>query len=199
MKGIVPSHRYTEYVKDKPTDPHRLDLRSLARDAGELHGELALENLARLGQSCEPALADERLPPVAWSARAELRDIVGARAQLWLHLQAQAQVRLQCQRCLLPMREALSAQRSFLFVSDEAEAARLDEEMEDDVLVLPARLELAELVEDELILALPLVPRHEVCAQPMSVDAQGSELPEPKRPNPFAALEALRRLPRGQS
>ena len=186
-------------MKDKPPDPHRLDLHSLARDAGELHGELALESLARLGQSCEPALVDERLPAVAWSARAELRNIAGARAQLWLHLQAHAQVRLQCQRCLLPMHEGLSAQRSFLFVSDEAEAARLDEEMEDDVLVLPARLDLAELVEDELILALPLVPRHEVCAQPMSVDAQGAELPEPKRPNPFAALEALRRAPGGKA
>ncbi len=182
-----------------PPDPRRLDLRGLARDAGELHGELALESLARFGQSCEPALADERLPAVAWSARAELRNIAGARMQLWLHLHAQAQVRLQCQRCLLPMHEALAAQRSFLFVSDEAEAARLDEEMEDDVLVLPARLDLTELVEDELILALPLVPRHDVCEPPLSLDAHGAELPEPKRPNPFAALEALRRPPRGQS
>ena len=186
-------------MKDKSPDPHRLDLRSLARDAGALHGEIALESLARLGQSCEPALADERSPSVAWSARAELRNVAGARAQLWLHVQARAQVRLQCQRCLLPMHEALSTQRSFLFVSDEAEAARLDEELEDDVLVLPARLDLTELVEDELILALPLVPRHEVCAQPMSADSQGSELLEPKRLSAFAVLEALRRPPRGQS
>ena len=186
-------------MKDKPLDPHRLDLRSFASDAGELQGELALDTLARLGQSCELALADERQPAAQWSARAEFRNVAGARPQLWLHLKAQAQVRLQCQRCLLPMHEALSTQRSFLFVSDEAEASQLDEEMEDDVLVLPARLDLADLVEDELILALPLVPRHEVCAQPLSLDVQGAELPEPKRPNPFAALEALRRPPRGQS
>jgi uncharacterized protein len=197
MARILPSHRYTEAVKDKPQDPHRLDMRSFARDGGALSGELALAGLARLASSCEAALADEPLPAVSWSARGELREPAGGRSQMWLHLQANARVRLQCQRCLLPMHEALSAQRSFLFVNDEAEAARLDEEMEDDVLVLARSLDLAELIEDELILALPLVPRHASCAPPLGA-AAAEALPEEKRPNPFAALAALRRPPGGK-
>ena len=76
----------------------------------------------------------------------------------------------------------------------EAEAARLDEESEDDVLELPPRLDLHALVEDELILALPLVPRHErlpgAAARAGGTDAPEDDAPAP---HPFAALAALRR------
>ena len=78
------------------------------------------------------------------------------------------------------------------FVRSEAEAERLDEVSDDDVLVLLPRLDLHELAEDELILALPLVPRHDdVCPEPlpMPIDDLPSEEPAP---NPFAALAALR-------
>jgi uncharacterized protein len=181
-------------MKDKPLDPRRLDMRSFARDGAELAGTCTLRDLARLAQSCEPALADVELAPVPWRARGETRHAEGARAQTWLHLQANASVRLQCQRCLLPMTTELSAQRSFLFAPDEAEAARLDEDMEDDVLVLSRSLDLIELVEDELILALPLVPRHDNCPVPLSAPAPELDAQTP-RPNPFAALADLRRTP----
>lgn len=92
---------------------------------------------------------------------------------------------------------ALQAERSFLFVRDEATAAQLDEELEDDVLVLPRQLDLLELVEDELILALPLVPRHETCPQPLPMSAADAGWPaEEAEPHPFAALAALKKPPR---
>jgi uncharacterized protein len=47
-------------------------------------------------------------------------------------------------------------------------------------------------VEDELILALPLVPRHDACPQPLAAPATAEE-PLAERPNPFAALAALKR------
>ena len=77
-----------------------------------------------------------------------------------------------------------------------AEAAQLDEHSEDDVLALPQRLDLHELLEDELILALPIVPRHGVCPQALPLAA----VPEAEAaPNPFAALAALRgRMPRSE-
>ena len=57
--------------------------------------------------------------------------------------------------------------RSIRFVHGADLAQQLDEESEEDVLALSAALDLRELIEDELILALPLVPRHDVCPQPL--------------------------------
>ena len=45
-----------------------------------------------------------------------------------------------------------------------------------------------------LLLALPIVPRHELCPQPLPM-AVGEEVLEddvPERPHPFAALQALK-------
>ena len=60
------------------------------------------------------------------------------------------------------------------------------------MLALEPALDLQSLVEDELLLALPLVPRHEVCPEPLPLE------PEPAAPaaaHPFAALAALKRGP----
>ncbi len=56
-----------------------------------------------------------------------------------------------------------SVDRSFRFVADEDTAAALDDEAEEDVLALSRSFDLLALVEDELLMALPVVPRHEVC------------------------------------
>lgn len=126
-----------------------------------------------------------------WKAHGILRPVAGSEPEHWLHLQAQAVVPLQCQRCLQTYAQALQVDRRFLFVAHEKQAEQLDEELEDDVLMLPARLDLADLLEDELILALPLVPRHEdSCPHPLPMPAD--DLEEAAPANPFAALAALR-------
>ncbi|MEQ1804240.1 MAG: YceD family protein, partial [Burkholderiaceae bacterium] len=101
-----------------------------------------------------------------------------------------ARLQLVCQRCLEPVTAALDVQRSFRFVEGEAAAAELDAQCEDDVLALTRELDLHELLEDELLLCLPLVPKHEQCPQPLPEAAAG---PGPDRANPFAALAALKR------
>ncbi len=93
------------------------------------------------------------------------------------------------------MPQHVAVDRALRFVRGEDEAARLDEESDDDVLALAGRLDLAELAEDELILALPLVPMHDACPQPLAADmapAGADEAAGPARPNPFASLAALR-------
>jgi uncharacterized protein len=84
------------------------------------------------------------------------------------------------------------AQRSFLFVHGENTAAELDNDSEDDVLALTRSLDLVELIEDELLLALPLVPRHETCPQPL-LAGEPEALADDEPPHPFAALAALKR------
>jgi uncharacterized protein len=102
---------------------------------------------------------------------------------------------LQCQRCLQALQQPLVLERRFRFVASEDEAERLDADSDDDHLVLEPRLDLRSLVEDELILELPLVPRHEgPCPQPLpQPEPEPAEPPDEARPNPFAALAALRK------
>ena len=117
---------------------------------------------------------------------------MGGENQVWLHLLADADVILQCQRCLLPLDEAVHVDRHFRFVADEDTAAALDDEMEDEVLALPKSLNLRDLVEDEMLLALPLVPRHDVC--PEAIPMQFGDVEEvEEKANPFASLALLRK------
>jgi len=87
----------------------------------------------------------------------------------------------------------LEAERSIFFVEGEDAAAALDAESEDDVLALTPALDLEALIEDELLPALPLIPRHGVCPEPLPrpfIDEDGAAVPAD---NPFAALAALKR------
>ena len=61
------------------------------------------------------------------------------------------------------------------------------------MLALGPPLDVLELIEDELILALPLVPRHEPhCPVPLAAP-EGAVSAAPEEPHPFAALAALRK------
>lgn len=175
----------------KPLDPHRLDVMAFARAAGTLEGTQPLTSFERLAESSQPA-AEERV--VHWQAHAELRTPTGGAAQPWLHLRAQAQVELTCQRCLQAMPAALAVDRWFRFAPDEAAAAALDDEVEEDVLATSRAFDLLTLVEDELLMALPLVPRHAQCPVevPLHSADPGFETAEAGRPHPFAALARLR-------
>jgi uncharacterized protein len=175
-------------------DPLRLDVQTFAGDAGELSGRWPLRQFERLGDAVHrdamPAVGDE----IAWSARGEQRAARGVPGQNWLHLRAQATLRLECQRCLQPVETELALDRWFHFVPGEDAAAQLDADSEDDVLALTRALDLRELVEDELLLALPLVPRHPVCPAPLLAPSDAEhDAAMPDRPNPFAALAALKR------
>lgn len=172
-----------------------VDVKTFCRDAATATGTVPLASMLRLAVSLHGA------PDTAatWTASGSLRPVTGAAPEHWLLLQAQAVVPLQCQRCLQTVAQALQVQRRFLFVANEGLAERLDEELEDDVLVMPARLDLIELLEDELILSLPLVPRHEGdCPQPLPLPVQAAPADE-AAPHPFAALAALRGRPPGES
>ena len=186
----VGRRRYTGPMKEQLFDPRRLDVRAFARAGTELAGRELQSALSRLQEGLLPLV--DGAPAVDWTARGEQREVRGGAAQVWLHLTAHTTVALECQRCLMPMRQLLEVDRHFLFARDEAEAARLDEETDDDVLVMARHLDLAELVEDELILALPIVPRHDTCPQPLSPPPVSAVADEP-RENPFAGLAALRR------
>jgi uncharacterized protein len=190
-------------TKERAFDPQRLDLPLFCRQAAQLQGEWPQAGFTRLLDSLHALPGDRVPPPVQWRALGTARPVTGGEPELWLQLQAQTEVALQCQRCLQPSIETLAVDRRLRFVRGEDEAARLDEDSEDDVLALQARTDLHELLEDELILALPLVPMHAQCPQPLLVEPAPADpavgaagaAAEPDRPHPFAALSALRKPP----
>lgn len=174
-------------MKPSPHDPRHLDVARFARDGGRLAGEWPLDTFERLLADARPA--PDAQPVVDWSVRGEVRTDVAGVAQIWLFLDADAVVQVTCQRCLQPMSVPLQVRTPLRFVDDEAQAEQEDETSEEDVLALSPAIDLHELLEDELILALPLVPRHEHCELPRPV----SVAPDDAASNPFAVLDALRR------
>lgn len=175
----------------KEHSPDRLDVKAFAQAGAKLAGHdslLKYERLAREAQGLHPDLL------VDWQATGELRAVAGQGPQIWLHLKVRALFPMQCQRCLTPVDVPLEVERSFRFVSDEATAEALDDESDEDLLAISREFHLRELIEDELLMALPLVPRHEECPTevPLASSDDDFEAANAEKPNPFAALASLR-------
>ena len=177
-------------MKARDFDPAKLDVEAFAKAGAHLEGSWPVKQLARLAAS---TVSPAETECVSWNARGELKVLRGKQSEVWLHLAASAQVMLECQRCLAPVGATVDARRSFLFVHGETTAAELDTDSEDDVLALTRALDLLELIEDELLLALPLVPRHEACPAPLPTGETEASPEEGEPPHPFAALAALKR------
>lgn len=175
----------------KSFDPAQLDVAQFAQQAGELQGEWRLTRLSRLA---EAAVDPEVAPPVRWMVRGESLRRPGHPDELWLALHAEAEIGLVCQRCLQTMTRSLALDTRIRFVHGEETAAQLDEESEDDVLALTRSLDVRELIEDELLLALPIVPMHDTCPEGAITGqhrGRASAEPEPEAVHPFAALRRL--------
>lgn len=169
----------------------RLDVNAFAKAAGILSGRDSLSKYTRLLEETQGQGADRA---VVWEARGELRTDAGGHAQIWLHLNAEVSLPLICQRCMGPADIQVKVDRAFRFVATEAAAEAQDEEAEEDLLVLSRDFSLQELIEDELLMELPVVPRHEACPVEVKLAVQDPDFEEKmaEKPNPFAVLAGLR-------
>lgn len=175
--------------------PRSLNLRALAQHDTPFSGTDPLHEYERLSEETRGLEADSvAKPTVDWTARAELRQGPAGAEQIWLHLTADATIALTCQRCLQPVGVPLATDRWFRFVADEATAEAEDADVEEDLLVLTPSFDLLELVEDELLMDVPLVPAHELCLVdlPREVADEGAPTHADDRPNPFAVLSGLK-------
>lgn len=99
----------------------------------------------------------------------QVRGFLDARGRPNLDLRIGGELQVLCQRCLRPMAVRLDVGQTLAFGDEDLDAV-LDPE---GVELLPrvSHLDLAELVEDEVLLSLPMLPRHEVCELPASADS----------------------------
>lgn len=169
-----------------------LDTAAFAKANAVLEGQDPLSAFERLAQEAQAPVDDIH---VAWYAEGEHVPETGGEGHLWLHLEADTQVPMVCQRCLGVAHVELQVARSFRFVKDEATAEALDDEAEEDLLAQSKEFNLRALIEDELLMELPLVPMHDSCPQqmPMAASSEDFEQASAEKTNPFAVLAGLRK------
>lgn len=96
---------------------------------------------------------------------------------------------MQCARCNEPVSVPVSRELVFRFTKTEAEANALPLD-EEEVIVGSRSLSVADWVQEEAILSLPAMPLHDDCE--MDYENTSDEVVEAEKPNPFAALAALK-------
>ena len=164
-----------------PEDGSRLsNVAALADESGRVELVVPLERFERIA----PQLASREgmvTGSVAF-AREQRRIVVDVRVT--------ADPQLFCQRCLQPMHLPVASHSRVLLLESEAEAGEVSPEME-TALAPEGRLRLADLLEEELLLALPAAPRHPEGQCPDgNRDELQDEIAEPTQ-RPFASLGAM--------
>lgn len=99
-------------------------------------------------------------------------------------------VQLMCQRCLTPFAYAIDASTMLVLGKDDEDADQIEEILDDesiDVIVGSRTCDIRELIEDEALLALPQVPKHEICPDTGLLDVLKVD-----EPSPFAGLKNLK-------
>ena len=163
--------------------PERIDARRWADQARECSGTLATEQLSRLRESVISVLGPAQVSLKFWrdkDGRLRASGEIGARVQLT------------CQRCLEPMRVDLDVTVRAAIVASDEQARHLPEEL-DPWLLDQDELDVLTMVEDELILALPAIARHDLgeCDNPAPA-SDGFEEGD-REPGPFAGLAEWKR------
>lgn len=170
--------------------PLTLDPRKVFRQRLEISGEVAISELPGL---CESLLDNQGM------AQVFLRFLVDDERRLRIQGQVSADVNVECQRCLKPMTMTLSDEVDLAMVGSEAQIKTLPAALDpwlcaEDELLVPSRI-----VEEQLILAMPIVTMHEQCIDVnkgfgTAAKAAGdlSETPQALKNNPFAVLAGLK-------
>ncbi len=125
----------------------------------------------------------------AGSLHYELQGVPEERGRPALHLTVRGELHLTCQRCLGALEFPLRIETSLRLAEtqQEVDAEPLDAEGP-ECIVAGKEMPVQGLVEDEVLLAIPIAPRHETCAgnaRQAAADAPGA------RQTPFAGLRGL--------
>lgn len=160
--------------------PAQIDPIRLAEEGTRLQGSLSTRGMQRLPidapATIEIDLEFFKSAPGRWEMRGTVT----------------AAVRLVCQRCLAPFPYLVDAESQLRFLRTDAAAS--EEETEATIVDGPVRL--ADLVEEEVMLALPMIALHvnsEACAPAQA------RLADKGKPHPFAVLAQLKKQKRSDN
>lgn len=169
----------------KPLPQHLEPLRR-AEQGQAYRGQVALSRMDRLGRT---------LASTEGAVQVELYLDRDEQRIAYLRGTIQARLLVICQRCLEPMPLELEREMLLGLVRNEQEAERLPAQYE-PLLVTPGAMAVAGIIEDELILALPIVALHGegqrcMAYTPARPAEQGDDVPADA--GPFAVLKELKR------
>lgn len=168
--------------------PVHIDPIRMAETRRLFEGRIALAEMARLGESLQDSDGDVTVSLEFGIDNEGIRFVRG-------HIQAE--VSLECQRCLETMRYPIDSEFLLAVVRNEVEAEALPSHYE-PLLVGGEPLFLRDIIEDELLLALPIVAMHtqEECSVNTSSGQETGDLREDTgatvKENPFAVLADLK-------
>lgn len=155
-----------------------IDSAAFARDGKCLKALVAIAELPRL---------QDQLADPAGRLDYAVRGAMGRNGELFLQLEAAGTLQLRCQRCLAAL--PFLAQVACRFRLVESGQPWPDEDLEDDsidAIAAERELDVVALVEQEVLLVLPLAARHDACGLPgAAIESQDT--------SPFAGLAALKR------
>lgn len=161
--------------------PDRVNPWTAAEGRRIFAGTLPLDRMKRLA----PLLASDE-GDCRFEARFE-RDPEGYAI---IDIAVEAEVSLVCQRSLAPFVQPLARRSLLAVIEDEAEQEVLPAHYE-PVLATEGTVTFVDLVEDELLLAMPVVPRNPALAWDDVVASDEAEASEETEGGPFAGLADL--------
>ena len=161
--------------------PATIDPYLLAEKGAHLRGVLPVRQLRRLAELCLDDRGD-----VGIDLQFERSDAQGL---CLMHGAVTATLHVACQRCLEAMALHLATEPRLVLRRPEPPTEEPTDE--DETLVVDKAFALSELVENELLLAMPMVPMHNLAECPARSLVSGSGPSEGKRKaktNPFSVL-----------
>lgn len=134
-----------------------------------------------------------------WQVETYFEDSPGSQARHLMDLRLKGRVHLLCQRCLQDCAVELAEKRQFILMATEEEADAFP--MEDDryePLVANQHFDLLAAIEDELLLSLPLIPKHPdgQCVAHSTVFGDSGAVSQAveKSDNPFNVLKNIKKI-----
>ena len=151
-----------------------IDGLQFARGRETVSGTLGIDDLQRLaGLGCEKA-----------ALRYAVRGGESVKGRPSVTIEVAGEVRAVCQRCLGPLELPLATTTELELAGTQAGIDTADDDV--DRVLASRAMDVVALVEDEAILALPMVLMHQGCEA-------GIAHVEPGKPTPFAGLAGLRK------
>jgi uncharacterized protein len=158
-----------------------IDAFEFCRHKGHREGVTPVADMARFKNDC----ADDS-GEVSWSVQGGAHP--SGHPQITLSVGGK--VNLVCQRCLQPFGFEMTSSTVLVLGQSDAHADGIEEELDDetiDVIVGSRECDIRDLIEDEALLALPSVPKHDKCPDTGLLDSLKDE-----KPSPFAGLKNLK-------
>ena len=179
---------YDARLMQKVKMPVTIDPVKAAQKRSDYEGFVPLVNLTRLTESLLNPQGEVAVRVECGTDQQGLTVIQGS---------ASCEVSVTCERCSESMTVSLDCNFAYTSVKpgDDAALELIPERYDVIEKNEHGEINLRQLVEDELILALPLFPMHDeaVCAVSAALMSFGDIGPEPEKPNPFAVLAELKK------